>query len=244
VRISERQGELLMHLALSGRESRAHRVGAARPALLVPTAALLCCALTGCGSSEPVPAEAPPAAPSSSVPSSVPSEGASTPDSDTTPPGNPPSSAAGSPSAGGKQLRIAISAFSWQDNDPPNSAQIGAPVLHQSAGGQGTYADPITVSVPAAPAGAGYPPGSRFYLPSIQRYVIAEDTGGPPGPPGTDTALNVWIDGRSGTPAEAEACEDLVTGGGTTTAQFNPPPGLPVMAGPIYNNHTCNIPPQ
>lgn len=159
-------------------------------------------------------------------------------------PGSPPASSTSAPAAGGKQLRISISAFSWQDNDPPNSAQIGAPVLHQSAGGQGTYADPITVSVPATPAGTGYPPGSRFYVPSIQRYVIAEDTGAPPGPPGTDTTLNVWIDGRGGTPAEAEACEDQVTGGGTTTAQLNPPPGLPVMPGPIYHNHACNIPPQ
>jgi hypothetical protein len=137
---------------------------------------------------------------------------------------------------------VSISAFSWQDNDPPNSGEIGDPVIHQQAGGTGTYDDPITVSVPGENNAATFPAGTRFYLPSVQRYLIAEDSGAPPGAPGTDTTLNVWIGGQDGTAAETDACEDQVTGGGTGSAELDPGPGLPVMPGPIYAHHTCQVP--
>ena len=40
-----------------------------------------------------------------------------------------------------------ITGYTWWDNSPPGSAQIARPVLHQRAGGNGTYSDPITVAV-------------------------------------------------------------------------------------------------
>jgi hypothetical protein len=182
----------------------------ARGAVVAATASAAL--LAGCGSSAPAPAN-PPTAPAPGV--SAPPSGA--------PPAN--------------QVRVAISAFSWQDNDPPNSAQINSPVVHQMAGGQGTYADPIT-----AGGSGSYPPGTRFYLPSLERYVVIEDTGAPPPPPGTQAALSVWIDGRGAVQAATDACEDQVTGNGVATAEVNPPPGRPVVARPIFANNTCNLP--
>src|SRR5262249_39093747 len=38
-----------------------------------------------------------------------------------------------------------ITGYGWPDNTPP-SANISNPVVHQSAGGTGTYADPITIA--------------------------------------------------------------------------------------------------
>jgi hypothetical protein len=39
-----------------------------------------------------------------------------------------------------------ITGYGWPDNTPA-SADISNPVIHQSAGGSGTYADPITIAV-------------------------------------------------------------------------------------------------
>jgi hypothetical protein len=139
---------------------------------------------------------------------------------------------------------VGISASSWFDSTPPGPVENDHPVMHDNQGGQGTYADPISASLPGA-ALTAFPPGTRFYLPSLQRYIVAEDFGEPAGgPPNTDTTLNIWVDGRDGTAAEASDCEGSVTADGQTIAQVNPPPGLPVIPGPIAAKHTCNIPPS
>jgi hypothetical protein len=142
------------------------------------------------------------------------------------------------------EIHVAITASSWWDNDPPGQADNDHPVLHPTEDGQGTYADPITASLPKG-ADATYRPGSRFYLASLQRYVIAEDYGQPaPDSPSVATLLNIWTDGRDSTPAEAMACDDAVTEGGLAAAVVNPPPNLPVIAGPIDTHHACHIPPS
>jgi hypothetical protein len=38
-------------------------------------------------------------------------------------------------------------AFTWFDNTPPGSGAICCSQVHQTAGGTGTYADPITLAV-------------------------------------------------------------------------------------------------
>jgi hypothetical protein len=141
----------------------------------------------------------------------------------------------------GTALVVYLTAFAWQDNDPPGSGTVGSPVLHKTAAGQGTYSDPITVAVPGEQNAMSYPPGTRFYLPTIRRYVIVEDSGAPPGPAGTSTHLDVWIDGHDApTVAAVEQCEDAITG--TVKAYLNPPPDLDVIASPIYANGACRVP--
>lgn len=148
----------------------------------------------------------------------------------------------GSGSSGSKQLTIWLTGYSWQDNTPPGSSKVGEPVLHQQADGQGTFADPITVAVPGHKGDMAWKPGTKFYLPTVQRYVIVEDSGAAEAPDGTDTHLDMWVGGKDGTKQATDDCENQLTG--KVPAQANPPDGLPVMAGPIYANQKCNIPPQ
>ncbi|HEX4251030.1 MAG TPA: hypothetical protein VH008_24400 [Pseudonocardia sp.] len=152
-------------------------------------------------------------------------------------PQQPPAAAPGV-----KQLTIWLTGYSWQDNTPPGSSTVGEPVLHKEAGGQGTFADPITVAVPGHQGDMAWQPGTKFYLPSVQRYVIVEDSGAAKQPSGTDTHLDMWIDGQDGTKQATDDCENLFTG--RVPAQVNPPDSLPVMAGPIFANQKCNVPPQ
>jgi hypothetical protein len=155
-------------------------------------------------------------------------------------PSAPPPPAAPAPAA--KQLNIWLTGYSWQDNTPPGSSVVGEPVLHQQAGGTGTFADPITVAVPGHQGAMAWQPGTRFYLPTVKRYVIVEDSGASRAPAGTDTHLDMWIGGQDGTLAATNACEDSLTG--RVAAELNPPNNLPVIVGPIYANQRCNIPAQ
>ncbi|WP_051580206.1 hypothetical protein [Pseudonocardia acaciae] len=148
----------------------------------------------------------------------------------------------GAQPAGSKQLTIWLTGYSWQDNTPPGSSKVGEPVLHQQAAGQGTFADPITVAVPGHKGDMEWKPGTKFYLPTVRRYVIVEDSGAAKAPSGTDTHLDMWIEGRDGTKAATDDCENSFTG--KVAAEANPPDNLPVMAGPIYANQKCNIPAQ
>ncbi len=99
-------------------------------------------------------------------------------------------------------------AYTWFDNTPAGSASISHPVLHKSAGGTGTFEDPITIAVGHSLATGqdvlDFPAGTRIYLPDVRRYFIVEDTCGdgndPQGGPchqGTNadgTNSTIWID--------------------------------------------------
>jgi hypothetical protein len=149
---------------------------------------------------------------------------------------------AAAPASQGKQITIWLTGYSWQDNTPPGSSVVGEPILHKEAGGTGTFADPITVAVPGVQGSTTLKAGTKFYLPTVQRYVIAEDSGAAPPPSQTDTHLDMWIDGRDGTKAATDDCEDQFTG--KVPGLVNPGPNMPVMAGPIFSGGKCNIPPQ
>ena len=144
------------------------------------------------------------------------------------------------PIAASKQMTIWLTGYSYQDNTPAGSATVSHPILHKVAGGTGTYADPITVAVPGKGSGI-WKAGSRFYLPSVKRYVIVEDTGASPAPSGDAGHLDMWVDGQGGSKAESDKCMDQIT---TQTAKaiYSPPANLPVQAGSITKNGKCNIP--
>jgi hypothetical protein len=80
---------------------------------------------------------------------------------------------------------LRVNTYSYYTNYPANSTAIAYDSVVQTrtgAGGTGTYTDPITIAV-----GSGHKPGDRFYIPNLQRYFIAEDSG---------SGLTVWVDGR------------------------------------------------
>jgi hypothetical protein len=142
-----------------------------------------------------------------------------------------------------KQLKIWLTGYSYQDNTPPGSATVSAPLLHQKAGGTGTFTDPITVAAPGHNdgSGMGFAPATRFYLPSVQRYVIVEDSGASPAPSGTDGHLDMWVDGEGGGRSASDDCMNRIT---STSAEAieNPQDGLPVTPGPITKDGQCNLP--
>jgi hypothetical protein len=197
-------------------------------------AVLVAVLLSACGSAGRAPEAPAPSAPAVPPPSSAP---AAAPPSVPTPPPPPPVAAPG------KKVTIQLTGYSYADNTPPGSSEVCCAVLHQVAGGQGTFEDPITVAVPGS-GGQGmlYAKGTKFYLPTVQRYVIVEDSGAAKQPAGTDTHLDMWIDGQDGTKQATDDCENLFTG--KVPAQVNPAGNLPVMAGPIFANGKCNVPPQ
>ena len=116
-------------------------------------------------------------------------------------------------------------------------------MVHKTAGGTGTYTDPITVAVPghAGDATMAWKGGTRFYLPTVKRYVIVEDSGASPPPSGQDGHLDMWVDGQGGSKSASDSCMDTITGTGIP-AIMNPAPGKPVLLGPITSNGTCNVP--
>lgn len=139
-----------------------------------------------------------------------------------------------------RYVRVYLTGYSFLDNTPPRSAVVSHPVLHHLAGGQGTYDDPITVAVPGQGPSMRWRPGTLFYLPTIRRYVIVEDSGASPAPPGVDTHLDVWIGGETASRAATEACMSRLTG--VVSAIVHPPPGLAVLPGPIFAGSTCRLP--
>lgn len=130
-----------------------------------------------------------------------------------------------------------LTGYSWQDNTPPGSATICCEVLHSKAGGTGTYADPITTAVPGSGgSGMEFPAGTRFYLPTLKRYVIVEDSGATKmGLP----HLDVWVGGQGHSKSDSDACMNSFTGKATIIK--NPSAGHPVTVGELTTSNGCKI---
>ncbi|MCU1515951.1 MAG: hypothetical protein JWQ75_672 [Pseudarthrobacter sp.] len=141
---------------------------------------------------------------------------------------------------------VYVTAYSWHDNTPGGSPIISHPVLHKTAGGTGTYEDPITMAVGHS-LETGHDvldiaAGTRIYLPNMQRYFVVEDTcgNGPApqdGPCHTgaeefgDASLwiDMWIDGEEDSESFAHRCAKNVTG--VHTAVLNPADNYVVASG-------------
>jgi hypothetical protein len=132
----------------------------------------------------------------------------------------------------------------WPEDD--NSAQIDFPQIHQTAGGTGSYADPITFDSDPTE----FPPGTRVYIAYFKRYFVMEDScddctadwttsTGPEGGPGY-RLLEIWLAGGPNDPNPASDtaspppdlqafydCEDGLSQD-STSVMVNPPSNLPV----------------
>ena len=144
--------------------------------------------------------------------------------------------------------------YGWWDNTPPGSSDIAYPVIHQTAGGTGTYADPITVAVGHVITNGvdtpDFAPGTIWYVPNLRRYFIVEDAcgdGSTPqdepchdlatAPQGAQVWLDLWVDGSQMTHAGSNACEDAITG--LNSVIENPAPNYAVVSGPVAGS-TCS----
>jgi 3D (Asp-Asp-Asp) domain-containing protein len=125
-----------------------------------------------------------------------------------------------------------ITFYAARDNDPPGSRVIAYPTLHREAGGTGTFADPLTF---AAAAGS-FKPGTKIYVPDVQRYFILEDScAGCSG-----SQVDLWA--GPATDVGVIACEQSLTRAGSRAYQVNPPVGLRALTGDLYRDGRCFAP--
>jgi len=128
-----------------------------------------------------------------------------------------------------------ITGYGRPDNSPPG-AVIAQPIVHQTAGGDGSYCNPITFATETA-NDATYPFGTLLYVPTLQRYFIREDTCAGC----TGVWFDLWVGGSaSDNTTSVLNCEGSITADGVQVI-VNPPSTEPVKSptSPIFNNGTC-----
>lgn len=154
--------------------------------------------------------------------------------------------------AGQRKIQAFITGYSYFDNTPPGSIAISHPVFHQSAGGTGTYADPITVavghSISAGRDTLDWVKGTRFYIPNLRRYFVVEDTCGDGSSPQdgpchtgypapATTWLDIWIGGQGGSASGADSCMNAITG--TWDVLLDPGSNYAAVVGSVYGAAGC-----
>lgn len=94
-----------------------------------------------------------------------------------------------------------ITFYGWPDNDPPGG-NIAYPVIHNKAGGTGTYSDPLTFATKST-----FPKGTILYVPYIQKYVIMEDECTSCGA----SHIDIWVPSNGLFDKQVLACENKWT---------------------------------
>ncbi len=179
----------------------------------------------------------------------TPSAPATTVQPPVTPPVTQPAANPPTPVASGSEKKFSayITAYTYWDNTPPGSSDISNPIIHQKAGGTGTFSDPITVAVGHDMSSGkdvlDYAAGTKFYLPYLKKYFIVEDTCGDGNKPENGPChtgyqgnpwIDLWIDGASGTRAASNTCAENITE--IHTVIQSPASNYAVVSGPVYNN--------
>jgi len=133
---------------------------------------------------------------------------------------------------------VKLTFYGYPDNDPA-SAQIaygGSAPRHSHAGGKGTYEDPVTL----ASDKSEIDPGTRVYIPTLQKYFIMEDY--------CEECISDWDNnnhmhhfdlwiGGDGQDNEAVLdCEDQLTPSSSAEVILNPAPGKAVNTSPFYTS--------
>jgi hypothetical protein len=133
-----------------------------------------------------------------------------------------------------KTYNMYVTLYGALDNDPPGSADIAYPTLHDEAGGTGTYSDPITFATDKSEL----KPGTKVYYSYLKKYFIMED----------DCAecdsdwghkyrhIDMWA-GNSND-SRILACEDSLTQDGQVPVIVNPASNLTVSKTPIFDPKT------
>jgi hypothetical protein len=145
-----------------------------------------------------------------------------------------------------RQVEVYATYYGWYDNTPPGCATAYPPGC---AGGNGTYADPITFASDKAEFGVG----TILYYPTIEKYVKMGDDcqecdedwsgKGPDGGPRLHH-VDIWIGGKGGNEFDVINCEDGLTQGMPNGAPLltpfivNPPSNMPVSTEPLFNSRT------
>jgi hypothetical protein len=130
-----------------------------------------------------------------------------------------------------------VTFYGWVDNSPPGPA-IAHPCIHQTAGGVGTYSNPVTFAEHIDLKG---PWCQIIYVPFLEKYFIHEDQCNPCG--GVDkNHVDLWMGGDANSTTQPEkgallACEDQWTERHTTVI-LDPPSTEPVDTTPLFTPPT------
>ncbi len=153
--------------------------------------------------------------------------------------------------ATGSEVRFTAytTGYGWPDNTPKGSASISQRVLHSLAGGVGTYSDPITLAVGHSITGGNdtldYLAGTKFYIPTLRKYFIVEDTCGDGSSPQSGPChtghngypwLDIWVGGNATNESETLNCENTITD--THLVIKNPASNYAVVAGDVASGCT------
>lgn len=146
-----------------------------------------------------------------------------------------------------KALKVYLTGYTYWDNTPPGSSIIALPVVHQEAGGEGTYDDPVTLAaghvIKPGSHTIDYPAGTRFYFPRLHKYAIVEDYCGDGPTPQAGPChsgfqghpwLDIYIGGAKTTAAKSNACSEKITG--IQEAVINPKRDYPVAVGELADS--------
>jgi hypothetical protein len=156
---------------------------------------------------------------------------------------------AGAQTAGASTSQQAFLTFyGWWDNTPPGGA-ISYPQIHNTAGGTGTYADPITF----ASDSSEIKPGTRIWVDRVKKYFMMEDSceecsadwngHGPNGGPNL-WHFDLWLGGKGGNAIKAIECENALTNYNADNTPslepvvISPPSNEPVDSTPVFDTRT------
>jgi 3D (Asp-Asp-Asp) domain-containing protein len=139
---------------------------------------------------------------------------------------------------GSTTMNVYVTFYGWADNSPPGGAIAypksgGFPTLHDTAGGTGTYADPITF----ASDRAEFPVGTILYVPFIEKYVMMEDDCVECDTDWTTSHkwhIDVWMNSNG---TESTSALTTCEGNWTRTSiavEVGAPPGRTVTTAPLF----------
>ncbi len=152
----------------------------------------------------------------------------------------------GTAGATGTDVKAFMTLYGWADNSPPGPGIARTTCLHTTAGGTGTYADPVTFATDVAEL----PWCTRIYVPYMRRYFIHEDECSECDTDWSRYGLyrfDMWAGGDAASAHQPERrallrCEstwtraDSVSDPDNPEVVVDPPPGEPVTTSPIFSS--------
>jgi 3D (Asp-Asp-Asp) domain-containing protein len=149
----------------------------------------------------------------------------------------------------GESMSVYATFYGWADNSPPGGAiaypkSDGYPTVHETAGGDGSYADPITFATDKSE----FPVGTILYVPFIEKYVVMEDDCVECDSDWTSAHkwhIDLWMNSNGTENASSLAsCEDRWTRT-STPVEIDPPTDRAVTPSPLFDpsTNTCRTTP-
>ncbi len=151
---------------------------------------------------------------------------------------NPKESTLAAKTVATETIDMQVTFYGWPDNDPP-SANIALPGIHQSAGGVGTFEDPVTFATDPNE----FPAGTKVYIPFLKKYGVMEDTCAQcisDWSSGQKYHIDIWMTSDTNSGDSVIQCENQWTKE-TTAVEVNPPAGREVFSGNVFDpqSKTC-----